>query len=104
MDQIRPKFIEKDQLEIVQTSSLKKLKYTLLIKWVTEEHELNKANEARAKRVEALEKAIAELEAQRDSVTEEKHKLEKAIARPYELKTVTIADEHADVAFDAFQD
>ena len=33
-----------------------------------------------------------------------KHKLEKAIARPYELKTVTIADEHADAAFDAFQD
>ena len=44
------------------------------------------------------------LEEQRDSITEEKHKLEKAIARPYELKTVTIADEHADAAFDAFQD
>ena len=104
MDGLRSKFIEKDQLELVQTSGLKKLKYTLLIKWITEEHELNKANEARAKRVEVLEKAITVLEDQRDSITEEKHKLERAIARPYELKTVTIADEHADAAFDAFQD
>ena len=61
---------------------MKKLKYTLLIKWVTEEHEINQASEVRAKKLETLEKAITELENQRDAITEEKQKLEKAIDSP----------------------
>ena len=42
LDVLRPKFILKEQMELVQTSELKKLKYTLLIKWITEEYELSK--------------------------------------------------------------
>lgn len=45
LDLLRPKFIDQEEIEMTLTSDIKKLKYTLLIKWVTEEYELAVANE-----------------------------------------------------------
>ena len=49
-----------------------------------------------------LEDQITELESKIAEITEEKVKFEKVIARPYELKTVTIAEEHKGAVQDLF--
>ena len=88
LDSLRPEFLRSDHMELVLTSTVKKIHYTLEIKWTTQEYRQFMSDQIRNSQVEKLEQEILTLQKEQSTVGDEKQKFEKAIAKPYQVKMV----------------